>query len=81
MIVTSSCQNPAQQQPKAQSSLKGRRASLSPEQRERARSRDRIKYAARMQRDPISFRAKRNAIAARFYRTHRRPGVHVELIC
>jgi hypothetical protein len=50
---------------------------LSPEALEHVRSRDRIKYARRMQRDPQGFRAIRRAIQNRYNR--RRRGVPVRL--
>jgi len=74
MIATSSYQEvPVFSSPRPQ-----RRAAMSPEQREKARSRDRIKYARRMERDSQGFRAKRCRIAARHYRRHR--GVYVDLV-
>jgi hypothetical protein len=61
----------------------GRRATLSPQQLERARSKDRIKYARRMARDPNGFRAKRCAIQARYNQgqRQRRRGVQIDLVC
>jgi hypothetical protein len=56
------------------------RAALDPEALEKVRSRDRIKYATRMARDPLGFRAKCCAIQKRHYWKHKRPGVHVTLI-
>jgi hypothetical protein len=53
---------------------------MSPEQLEKARSRDRIKYARRIERDSQGFRAKRCAIQARYDRKQRRRGVHVDLV-
>jgi hypothetical protein len=59
-----------------------RRADMSPQQREKARSKDRIKYASRMARDPNAFRAKRRKIQKRYYHRHslKKPGVHVNLV-
>jgi hypothetical protein len=45
-----------------------------------ARTRDRIKYARRMERDSQGFRSQRCAIQARYYQRQRRRGVHVELV-
>jgi hypothetical protein len=61
-----------------EATLRTRRARLSPEALERARAKDRIKYARRMERDPHGFRAKRREIQNRYYR--RRRGVQVELV-
>jgi hypothetical protein len=51
---------------------------MSPKQLEKARERDRLKYARRMARDHTTFLAKRREIQNRYYRKRR--GVHVELI-
>lgn len=57
------------------------RAAMSPEQLALARSRDRIKYARRMERDSQGFRAKRREIQNRHnHRRRRRPGVHVNFV-
>lgn len=58
--------------------LKRRTAMMSPEQLEKARERDRLKYARRMARDHIEFLAKRREIQNRYYRKQR--GVQVELV-
>jgi hypothetical protein len=70
---------PAPQAPRAAAS---RRATMSPEALERARSKDRVKYARRMERDSVGFRSKRREIQNRYYRRrHRRSGVQVDLVC
>jgi hypothetical protein len=56
------------------------RAAMSPAQLKKARSKDRIKYAVRMARNPLDFRAKRCAIQKRYDRRQRRPGVYVNLV-
>jgi hypothetical protein len=57
---------------------------MSPQERNAARTLDRIKYARRMNRDSRGFRAKRCVIQNRYDQRRRsarkRPGVQVELI-